>query len=233
MRALRITGLTLALTALVASASYAQGTNEYTKLSYLTFSGPVQIPGATLPAGTYTFRMADTTLGSAHIVQVLSRDGKKVFSSFFAIPHTRAETPEDTIVMFAERPAGAAQAIRIWYYPGNSTGEEFIYQKHDAMLIAKANHMPVLSSDDDTSTRNAKVARIDESGASSTADVPPVAVVAEAQPPQQPAPLASTTTTRRTSLPRTGSEFGLIALLSALSLAGALGVRRVRTRQDA
>ena len=227
MRALRITSFTLAIAALVASAAFAQG-NEASKLTYLTFSAPVQIPGATLPAGTYTFKMASPST-SAHIVQVLSRDGKKVYSSFFAVPNVRLDTPKEAIVMFAERPAGVAQAVHIWYYPGNSTGEEFIYPKREAMAIAKANRTTVLSSDDDTSVKDAKVVRIDATGTASTADAVPEAVVADAQPAQQSAPATTVGTARRTSLPKTGSDLGLMALLGALSLAGALGARQIRT----
>jgi hypothetical protein len=73
--------------------------------------------------------------------------------------------------------------------------------------------------------------RIDENGAASSADAVPEAVVAEAQPAPQLAPATTTNAApRRTSLPKTGSDLGFIALLSALSLAGALGARQVGKR---
>src|SRR5712691_1433654 len=37
--------------------------DEFTKLTLLTFSGPVEVPGISLPAGTYRFQLADPTTG--------------------------------------------------------------------------------------------------------------------------------------------------------------------------
>ena len=47
-----------AATLAVAFAGTAHA-DECSKLTYLTFSGPVQLPGITLPAGTYRFELAD------------------------------------------------------------------------------------------------------------------------------------------------------------------------------
>jgi len=39
--------------------------DEYKQLTYVTFSGAVQVPGAMLPAGTYTFKLADPSRRSS------------------------------------------------------------------------------------------------------------------------------------------------------------------------
>lgn len=59
MRQLRVMCGVAALAALVAAPSVDGQTWNASKTTYLTFSGPVQVPGATLPAGTYLFRLAD------------------------------------------------------------------------------------------------------------------------------------------------------------------------------
>jgi LPXTG-motif cell wall-anchored protein len=46
------------------------------KRTFFTFSAPVALPGLTLPAGQYLFRLADPNT-SAKVVQVLSADGSK------------------------------------------------------------------------------------------------------------------------------------------------------------
>src|SRR4029077_9129602 len=61
----------------------AQTADERT---FFTFSGPFELPGVALPAGTYLFRLADPD-GGRGVVQVLSADGKKAYGLFF----TRAE----------------------------------------------------------------------------------------------------------------------------------------------
>ena len=58
------------LTAVIAPGARA---DEWNKKTILTFSGPVQIPGATLPAGAYVFKLADIP-GNRHVVQVFSKD---------------------------------------------------------------------------------------------------------------------------------------------------------------
>jgi len=59
-------GLALSLVGLV-SASSARA-DDLDKKTVLTFSQPVEIPGVVLPAGTYTFKLANAF--DRHIVQI-------------------------------------------------------------------------------------------------------------------------------------------------------------------
>lgn len=52
------------------------------KRTLFTFSGPVTLPGVTLPAGQYLFRLADPN-SSSKVVQVLNADGTKPYGLFF------------------------------------------------------------------------------------------------------------------------------------------------------
>src|SRR5579871_971994 len=79
-----------AITLLAASGAHA---DEWNKKTYLTFSGPVQIPGATLPAGTYLFQLADPD-NARHVVMVASKDGTKIYGMFLTIPDYRVDTPD-------------------------------------------------------------------------------------------------------------------------------------------
>ncbi len=160
-----------AITLLAVSGAHA---DEWNKKTYLTFSGPVQIPGATLPAGTYLFQLADPD-NARHVVMVASKDGSHVYGMFITIPNDRLDTPDENVVMFGEAPAGAPQAVQAWWYPGERIGEEFVYPKNQATAIAKANHKEVLATDSDVnangsendrmaSLRGSKVGRVDENG---------------------------------------------------------------------
>src|SRR6185503_15809465 len=135
--------------------------DENDRLTYMTFSGPVQVPGVTLAAGTYTFKIADTA--SRHVVQIFSKDDNKLITTVMTIPNERLEPVKDTFVMFQERPAGTPVAVKAWFYPGRSTGEEFLYPKQQAMTIARATGESVLSTDD-VNDSSAKVGRINERG---------------------------------------------------------------------
>src|SRR5437773_2350111 len=91
--------------------------DEYNKLTYLTFSGPVQVPGVTLPAGTYMLKLADPD-GGRRAIQIFDKEGTKIYATLLTIPNERLEPPDEPVVMFAERAAGEPQAIKAWFYPG-------------------------------------------------------------------------------------------------------------------
>src|SRR5580698_10404885 len=109
-----------------------------------TFSGPVEIPGQILPAGTYVFRLADSS-SNRNIIQVFNKDENRLFGTFLAISDYRLRPSEKTIIRFEERTAGSPQAIKGWFYPRRNHGHEFVYPKKEALALAKVNHTPVPS----------------------------------------------------------------------------------------
>jgi hypothetical protein len=216
--------------------------DTWNKKTILTFSGPVQLPGATLPAGSYVFKLADVN-GNRHIVQVFDKDEKKLFTTLMAIPNDRLEPADDPLILFAERPTGMPQAVKVWFYPGERIGNEFVYPKKQAMAIAKANRTSVLAVANDANAsayKTAEVGRFDERGvwqaegnqAVATTTAPKTtttdSTMAKSTTANDQTQTAGTTGTRRArkSLPRTGSDLPLFALLSALSLSGGLALRR-------
>jgi hypothetical protein len=102
--------------------------DESNELTYFTFSGPVELPGMALPAGTYIFQHPD--IGETHLVQVLSQDGRTVYGTFATIPETRPWATDEPSVIFDEQSAGAPPKIRAWFYPERTSGDEFLYARH-------------------------------------------------------------------------------------------------------
>ena len=171
MRVLKTLASAAAITVALAPGARA---DEWNKKTILTFSGPVQIPGATLPAGSYVFKLADIP-GNRHVVQVFDKDEKKIYTTMLAIPNERLEPSDDPVVLFAERSSGSPQAVKVWFYPGDRIGNEFVYPKSQAMRIAKETHQSVLAMNDDSSSpgtageipnsmRTAELGRFDENG---------------------------------------------------------------------
>ena len=113
------------------------------------FSGPVTLPGVTLPAGSYLFRVPTP---NRNVVQVLSADGTKIYGTFFAIGAHRNVRPERPEVRFMETRSAMPHAIRTWWYPADSTGFEFIYPKEQALLLAKGVGESVLTTKAQTTT---------------------------------------------------------------------------------
>jgi hypothetical protein len=62
--------------------------DESDQKTVVTFSGPVEIPGQVLPAGTYIFKLADSS-SDRNVVQVFNEDGTHLYGTFLAIPPQR------------------------------------------------------------------------------------------------------------------------------------------------
>ena len=96
------------------------------KKTIVTFGDSVEIPGQVLPAGTYVFKLADTT-SDRHIVQIWNADETQILATILTIPSYRLDPPDRTIFDFDERPSDLPMALHSWFYPGNNTGQEFVY----------------------------------------------------------------------------------------------------------
>jgi hypothetical protein len=96
------------------------------RLVYLTFSGPVQIPGMTLPGGSYSFELAEPGTSDA-VMEVLNRDRTHFFGFFFTVPTIRVRATDTLVVTFRESSRGIPPAIRALFYPGELNGREFFY----------------------------------------------------------------------------------------------------------
>ncbi len=244
-----------ALTTVLSTGARA---DMYDRASTITFSGPVEIPGvhlkgyAMLPAGTYVFKLMDSTT-NRHIVQIFTQDQKKCVATILAVPNTRLKLSDKTVITFRERPNGEPPALRAWFYPDAQRGDEFVYGKKKAKEIAQATQTPVLyNNSEPDETANAEVtepiqapqpAQVQQMNQAevkaynptgdevelSQAVTPPTPVqMAQNRPPAaapSPAPATSSTPAQ---LPQTGSPVRWIMLSGLLSLRGGLGAKMLR-----
>ena len=110
--------------------------DEWSQLTKLTFSEPVEIPGRTLPAGTYWFVLADSD-SDRNIVQVFNEDWSMLCATLFTASRERMRASSDTILTFAERSRSKPEAILTWFYPGQTTGHEFLYPKNEEVELVR------------------------------------------------------------------------------------------------
>jgi hypothetical protein len=237
--------------AVLPTAAHAQGpANQDT---YFTFSAPVELPGARLPAGRYLFALADSP-SNRHVVRVMSDDRKKLFATVMAIPSYQVGKPSaEPEIRFMEAPENSPHAIKLWIYPGRTTAHEFLYPRSQATRLARATGEPVLTVRTEAPVTetvvDADMTRIDREGrdaaitaerrtleadaGATRADAAVQAsstTSAQVQPAPQrydPAPAPRTRTDRR-ELPGTASPLPLIALIGLASLAGGAWLRRSR-----
>jgi len=151
MLSTRIFGLACAVTVFVCLLAAPVSAQPLDKRTLFTFSGPITLPGVTLPAGQYLFRLADPN-SSSKVVQVLNADGTKPYGLFFTLAAGRFEPASTPEIRFMETASGTPAAIKTWWYPGERTGYEFIYPKEQARRLATGASQPVLTTLAQTTT---------------------------------------------------------------------------------
>jgi hypothetical protein len=143
-------GATLLLAALSPRAVRA---DSWDKKTYISFSDSVQVPGTTLPAGKYVFKLWNSQ-SDRYTVQIFNERENHIFATLLTVPDYRMNPPDKTIVSFYEAPAGQPQPIKVWFYPGDNNGRKFVYSKAEADVIAKAAHEPVATEQISTVAEN-------------------------------------------------------------------------------
>ena len=203
-----ISALAAGLIVLLTAAPVRSQTND--KLTYVTFSGSVQIPGATLPSGTYRFRLADESTGRK-VIQVLSGDAATVYSMFHTMPDFRLTTTDESVVTFKETPAGVPPVIQSLFYGGESNGYEFVYPDQLPMVAFERPQPPITYS-------ALLVPRVAEVAVAEVAPAPVEVLPAE---PVAPEPAVA-------ELPKTASPLPLVALFGLGAVLTGLGARTLR-----
>jgi hypothetical protein len=116
--------------------------NQKTKV---TFSQPVEVPGQTLPAGTYWFVLANSGT-DRNIVQIFSQDWSMLYATVFTVPSDRQSPPDDTLLTLAKREPNGTPALVKWFYPGETTGHEFEYSKSEESQLIQDRQETLLVS---------------------------------------------------------------------------------------
>jgi hypothetical protein len=191
----------------------------YDKLAYLTFSAPVQIPGVTLNAGTYRFRLTDPST-SRNVLQVLSNDGSVVYAMFLTIPDARLIATDEATVTFRETPEGVPPAAKSIFYGGELRGYQFVYPKGGPIMVAEEFPQPEITY---TLLPEATV----ESAPLATAVIEPSAPPLAAE-----AVAAVEAPAAEEEIAQTATSVPLVALTGMSSLAMAFGLMLLRRRNN-
>src|SRR2546427_1273076 len=125
MNTFRITIAIVAVATLITISPANATADEGNKKTIVTFNQPVEIPGMVLPAGTYVFSRVSSV--NPNVVRITSVDDTHIYALLLTIPEYRMKPADKTVITFEERPNGSPQAIKSWFYPGDTTGEEFVY----------------------------------------------------------------------------------------------------------
>lgn len=112
--------------------------DDWNKKTYITVNQPILIPGHELMPGKYVLKLLNSS-SDRHIVQVFNNEENHLIATILAFNNYRVEPTGKTVLTFWETPAGVPPALRGWFYPGDTWGQEFAYPKALAERIAAAN----------------------------------------------------------------------------------------------
>jgi len=242
-----------AVSAIILPAAKA---DEYNRKTVITISNPVEVPGVVLPAGTYVMRLFNSS-SNRHIVQFMNEDQTRQLALTFAASAERIQPTGKTVLTMYEGSKTEPPAVRTWYYPGDTVGQEFLYPRKQALRISARSHQAVpeietgkgltIASEKEETTRvtePALVARAEPAPAPLAAPAPEPIAAPEPSPAPEPAPAPvaapepqqpqaevvapQSPPSAPETLPSTAGETALAGLVGSLSLALALGMRKMR-----
>jgi hypothetical protein len=137
--------LVLAIFAVAALTVRTARAGEEDQAIKVKFSQAVEIPGHTLRAGTYWFVIMNTN--DRQTAQILNEDRSETVAIVQTINRERPETSAGTAFTLAERGSTESPAVIAWFYPGRTTGHEFLYPKHEEQELALAKQDTQVSGD--------------------------------------------------------------------------------------
>ena len=224
--ALAVTGVGLVGSSFVPKAH----ADQWNKMTIVTVNEPIIAGNKVLDPGTYVWKLLDSQ-SDRHVVQIFDQDQRHLEETILAIPNSRLQADGKTQFTFWETPAGVPKAVRAWFYPGDTFGQEFAYPKKLVAQLASAAPVPLPANYREPEPP----APAPAAPAAEPAPQPALPAAPEPAPAPEPQPQATATPAppvqQPTSLPHTASVGPLAGLLGLtfLSLAGLLGLA---TRQS-
>lgn len=103
---------------------------SFDKKTVVTFDRDVEIPGWTLPPGTYVFKLV-RSLSDRNIVQVWDGTETELYATLHTVGEISPITPDRAYFTLDNRDydEGLPPLLQSWFYPGDNTGWTFLYPK--------------------------------------------------------------------------------------------------------
>ncbi|HWF92931.1 MAG TPA: hypothetical protein VN684_11645 [Terriglobales bacterium] len=198
--------------------------DQWNKKTIVTLTQPLEVPGnMTLPAGKYVFKLHDS-MADRRIVQIWNGDETKLLTTILAIPNYRLEPTGETVITFRERPGTEPQALRSWFYPGDSFGQEFAYPKARAVMLAEASNEVVPAEIAEAPTPE-ELRSVPLVAVTPSQKEEPIEQALQIAPVPEKAAVPPTVMAKATQLPKTASPIPLIGLIGLICLGLGFGLK--------
>ena len=116
--------------------------DEFDKKTVVTISQPTEAPGIILEPGTYVIKLLNSS-SNRHIAEIMNERMDHLYALTFTAAAERINPAGKTILTFYEATNGRAPALKTWFWPGDTIGQEFLYPKNQAQKISAATHQRV------------------------------------------------------------------------------------------
>jgi hypothetical protein len=157
MKAIQKLGMFFFTAFLMATFGASAKASDYDKLTIFTFSEPVELPGEILlSSGTYIFKLLDIT-GSRNVVQIFDHKQTQVYVTILTVPTERSRPTDNTVVEFYETADGPQNALKAWFYPNDTSGQDFVYPKARAAEMAETAKQTVNTPSSDLTSSQAQL----------------------------------------------------------------------------
>ena len=214
--------------------------DQWDKRTTLTVNQPIQVRDTVLDPGQYVFKLLNSS-SDRHIVQIFNHDQSRIIDTVMAIPKERMEPTGDSQFTFWETPPGTARALRAWFYPGDTIGQEFPYPKHvKELAMVEETRVPAPAPTPAPETTTMTQPEQPETAApppppaqESNREEQPEEVAQSAPPPAPeqappaPAPEPQSQPQKSDELPKTASPYPMIGLFGVILL-GASALLRLK-----
>jgi len=199
----------------ISTLAMAQGAGSVQRTTKLTVSEPTMIGNVMLDPGSYTLHVNDYQSEKVQVVVTRDSDSKTIGTVIAARTRRSLDSHQasDNQTQFTYTTFNGHPAVATWFYPGDEWGEEFAYGKETVAENTTGGEVTMTQTPAPTASTSTMAESTPPKEESTVAESTPAPA-----PAPEPAPEAKT-------LPKTASSTPLVALLGALSLAGAAAVR--------
>jgi hypothetical protein len=123
------------LATVMSLAPLASRADDYDKKTIIKIDQPTEVPGIVLAPGTYVIKLLNSS-SNRHIVEIMNEKMDHLYALTFAVPAEKVQQKGKTVLTFYEGAEGRPQAMRKWFWPGDTDGQEFVYPKNQAAEIS-------------------------------------------------------------------------------------------------
>ena len=199
----------------ISTLAMAQGAGSVQRTTKLAVSEPTMIGNVMLDPGSYTLHVNDYQSEKVQVVVTRDSDSKTIGTVIAARTRRSLDSHQasDNQTQFTYTTFNGHPAVATWFYPGDEWGEEFAYGKETVAENTTGGEVTMTQTPAPTASTSTMAESTPPKEESTVAESTPAPA-----PAPEPAPEAKT-------LPKTASSTPLVALLGALSLAGAAAVR--------